>query len=469
MKNKKTVNINSSFINSKVKDKAEDSLWLTTRPSYTPELVDQILRWSVLGAFQLGFFPVWLFIISQIIIVPIVFNVGQSVQEKIEKKYFSDIKVRFVHFDTNSPSWAIWLGFFTSILAGLIVFTLLGQIKFFQSWNFLNVILSFISFLLYAFYIFFVRLNAPTNKILSGHIYHGSKQGKTRISIDHFITSEISQLNSADKTINLQEDNLDEIGVDENDKLIIHYQSELKSMNNQVETYLLESVFIGALSFSGFLSIVSSDALQSNIIALHEVLDTVLNLFQSIIGFNWDNIIININNLFQVEALLPFIGLEALLCSIFFVLVLASRIKFANLIEKVDYQVRLASIYNAKEEEMYLLKLQTNSLDSKLENRYTQLNQKINQILVSIDKLFKEVNPLLNYMIFFRNLGLLMFYSLLVTGAMYFSLEFAVVILILALISSLYRRVQSWININRVNRIIQSIEEKRNKNKKNNA
>ena len=54
------------------------------------------------------------------------------------------------------------------------------------------------------------------------------------------------------------EDNLETEAVDSNDLDIARMESELKNYNSKIDGYMLESVLIGALTFSGFLGIITT-------------------------------------------------------------------------------------------------------------------------------------------------------------------------------------------------------------------
>ena len=56
--------------------------------------------------------------------------------------------------------------------------------------------------------------------------------------------------------------------------------------------------------------------------------------------------------------LLAAVTLETLLCSMFFLSVIISRLHFYGILQRVDYAVRIARAYNNKEEELYNLRLQ---------------------------------------------------------------------------------------------------------------
>ncbi len=128
----------------------------------------------------------------------------------------------------------------------------------------------------------------------------------------------------------------------------------------------------------------------------------------------------------------------------FFLSVIVSRLRFNDALKRVDYAVRIASSYNDKEEEVYNFVLQGHD-EAKVRHRLTILKEKITVALYHAEESFRDLRPIVNYMWVFRNLGLISFLLILITGALWVSPILAILFTSLAVLAFVYSALDTWI------------------------
>ena len=239
--------------------------------------------------------------------------------------------------------------------------------------------------------------------------------------------------------------------IDVNDKQIAQIESSQKDINSKVDSYMLESVLIGSLTFSGFLSIAASDihvdkpwfqeimpgefsqAFQSSTVAA--IIDKLDNL-------------ITANNIFTV------IMIESLFCSVFFILILALRIRYSNLSVQLDYLLRIMMIFNSKEEELNNMKLQQGVDEQKINARLTVISFKIGEAVGDANQFLKKIQPIVRLMSWYRTIGLVIFFAILTTSGLFFSVKVSVVILLIALSTWLFRVIETRFTLPKIRRLL---------------
>ena len=111
---------------------------------------------------------------------------------------------------------------------------------------------------------------------------------------------------------------------DQNDETIVQIETELNANTGRLEAYVLESALFGALSFSGFLQIISTDA-----VSFRDLSDFSANVFSASHGFiyaDWSEFYRYAGLLNNKINLLCLVSIETLICSVFFLAVIASRL-----------------------------------------------------------------------------------------------------------------------------------------------
>jgi len=300
--------------------------------------------------------------------------------------------------------------------------------------------------------------------------------------------------------------------IDYNDLQIIKVEGRLRNEHSRVEAYILESVMFGALAFSGFLSIIASERFNFTITERQELLknkttigkdtlvvedkevvstividttaknkkgsklkrevkveksdprvqNTEMRIFWNETMNFLDNLLLfklreagnNWNKLIKPSNLIMLITVETLLCALFFLSVIASRLRYTKMTEEIDNLVRLARNFNDKEEEVHNLVMQglgDDYVQTNLRKRLQSLGIKIAQYLERANTLLTQTRPILIYMSLFRNLGVIMFIVILITSSLFFSKSLALVFLMFSVVAYVYEYVDIKLRLKKQN------------------
>jgi len=203
------------------------------------------------------------------------------------------------------------------------------------------------------------------------------------------------------------------LDADENDEAIVNIETEINSRTGRLDAYVLESALFGALAFSGFLQIISTDFVSFK--ELDQFSKLFFDVVQNLISMDINKLNHVSQQLYTKNNLFSLAAIETLLCSGFFIAVIASRLRFSNSADKVKQAIEIAKAYNNKEE---LLKgsPNTNPDHSKMLLHY---NLKINEQIGVARKALEEIGPISGYMEYFRNAGLLMFLLVLISCGLF--------------------------------------------------
>ncbi len=147
------------------------------------------------------------------------------------------------------------------------------------------------------------------------------------------------------------------------------------------------------------------------------------------------------NRLLQPSNLIMLISIETLFCALFFLSVIASRLRYTKMTEEIDNLVRLARNFNEKEEEVHNLILQglgDENIQGNLRRRLQSLSQKIKQYVDRANELMEKARPILVYMSLFRNLGVITFIFILITSCIFFSETLAFIFLLFSIVAYVY-------------------------------
>ncbi len=198
--------------------------------------------------------------------------------------------------------------------------------------------------------------------------------------------------------------------LDANDGMIARLESDLKGINSKVDSYMLESVLLGALAFSGFLTIVASNVISGADGQFATIISQFLDSIWAIL-FSTQAIDTNVlSGLFKGTNLFVVIMFESLICSVFFIMVLTLRLRYSDMSLKMDYLIRVINIFNAKEEELIILKMDDKNQDNtRIADRTLLLTQKIEAGLSDASRLHSQIKPVVWMMSVYRNLGLIFF------------------------------------------------------------
>jgi len=237
--------------------------------------------------------------------------------------------------------------------------------------------------------------------------------------------------------------------VDLNDTKIAKLESELKSFNYKAEAWMLESVFLGGLAFSGFLTVASANLLGKETETFKLFVNHISNYLTSCkIGAlsSWYN---NSSNHFSRIDLYIVIMLLCLLSSVFFLLILTLRLRLNTLSLNLDHIMRVLVIFNAKEEEIF-----NNSQN--LENnpnqvaRFEKIQRKIDMALTDAEKILVKIRPVLIMMNVYRTVAIILFYIVLILSGFYFLPVISVAIFGLAIFTFLFRKIETYLSFEEI-------------------
>src|SRR4030095_7430322 len=117
---------------------------------------------------------------------------------------------------------------------------------------------------------------------------------------------------------------------DVNDTQIAKLESGLKGISSKVEAYLLESVFLGGLAFSGFLAVASQNFLSEKSPEFSNFCVNVISFCNRLVSVRHFSNMGNLVGIFHPDDLLILIMFLCLFCSVFFLLVLTLRMRFMS-------------------------------------------------------------------------------------------------------------------------------------------
>ncbi len=251
------------------------------------------------------------------------------------------------------------------------------------------------------------------------------------VCIRFFLVGKIDE-NDLVKQMEGDEQNLQTLNRDENDEVIVALETKLNSLTGRLEAYVLESALFGALTFSGFLQIISSELVTFE--ALERFAAALFDASLSIISFDDPGFWTAAAKLDNKVSLFCLVSVESLICSVFFLAVIASRLRFSNVADRVRTAINLAQVYNAKEEAFY----QEEDVSEKKSARLAALNAKVNGQLQATVEAMREVEPVMTYMQYFRNAGILVFLLILLSSTLFITTVVGWVFLALVLATLLY-------------------------------
>lgn len=222
---------------------------------------------------------------------------------------------------------------------------------------------------------------------------------------------------------------------DANDSAIAKIESTHNAVKGVVESYMFESAFIGALSFGGFLTILTSHSLEREGDMFRSFASDTWYLVNAIAAGHTSIISSCIYDLSSQENLYLLLLILTLLCSMFYLITLTSKLRFMQLSEKLDYLIHSLNRFNQKENDIAILILDKHDAHELVARRAT-LTSKIAQLLEDASVIEEKILPLKRVIVLFRNLGLTMFYMVVFISGVYFS--YVLVILLMSIAGLAY-------------------------------
>ncbi len=471
---------------------------------YTPFVVDILLRWLALGVYRWRVHPDhetqdFILFFAEQILVTILTIVWINYRFRKLKEKHSFLNEGF--FEEKVSLLSIAFRIFNVVSITYILANVIAEQHFYKEFVGLRqdgsqYVIYFFIFLVYSgimLYLSFSSIRVPAARYDDFVSVSPVEPLPIAKWIDRLAgrktAKEPIQVELPDKNLFLDPYNYQ---IDHNDLEIIKIEGRLRNEHSRIEAYILESVMFGALAFSGFLSIIASERFNHTIMEREELLqqqimlenkalvgsmeadstlllssvaldstsgkqipivkttemrvfwEQTIELLDNVLLFKFKEASINWNKLIQPSNLIMLITIETLFCALFFLSVIASRLRYTRMTEEIDNLVRLARNFNDKEEEVHNLVLQglgNEEVQENLRRRLKSLGLKIAQYLDRAADLLSQTRPILIYMSLFRNLGVITFILILITSSLFFSKTLATIFLIFSIVAYVYEYV----------------------------
>ena len=346
----------------------QQQLYLKLEFKYRPwlYLIDLTIRIFIFYLYLERYLPLWLFSTLQVSLFVIDVFLNERHIEKLKKKYAPHINKKYlkeriqISVSETTPD---------------ILMTLQAICAFaFSYWFFFHIIYNHNWYMHILFFILACLGAIFFMGILSLTVRYKDSQGLMSYKVEKVINRKdengVTTIDQIDLTKqyadillleNLSDNNVEIIkleSVDYNDTKIAKLESELKNINYRVEAYMLESVFLGGLSFSGFLTVAAANFLGKETQAFRGFIDHFTNFLNACTSEQFTSWFSEIQRQFYRNDLYILIMLLCLMASVFFLLVLTLRLRLNSLSLNMDHLIRIMTIFNAKEEELYNLQFQ---------------------------------------------------------------------------------------------------------------
>ena len=200
----------------------------------------------------------------------------------------------------------------------------------------------------------------------------------------------------------------------DNDDWIIDIGRRLNEYRIKAETFLIESVFLGALTFSAFLAIGGPEGYAN--ITNHDGETLINEFFKSIIELNIKELTTYLN---EVDKIYFLIACGSIICSVFYIAVLLKRYPIIKNIEILSSGLDRAKVWNDREEQILNLELENADLeaDSKkiklLKSKRVYFSDRIQFELANCEKYRIEIETKFRLISIIRLIGLYTFFLVL--------------------------------------------------------
>lgn len=418
---------------------------------YNPSffIIDQFIRIIVLILYIQNYFETPFFILIQLIFIVILIYKHEKYSNKFKETYAKNINKEYddknpeIIIEQNIPEGLIG---YQALIGFIFSFWFFYHIDDDHTWisYILNFIFSVFGFAICLVPLFFTARYKESKGILSAKVVlektfsHNNAEKKTTIDV----TKQFSDIFISDKL--LEPNSLLELDpIDFNDTRIANLESELKNIHHRSEAWMLESVFLGGLAFSGFLTVASANFLGREPEVFRKFISHLKNYFFACSQKELLSWLDEIPNFFFRNDLYIIIMLLCLLSSVFFLLVLTLRHRLNSLSLNMDHLIRILIIFNSKEEELFNLNLDRESNIFQI-SRLEKITKKIDIALIDAENLLKELKPIAVIMNLYRNLAVFLFYLVLIISGFYFMPIIAFLILSLAMFTQIFRLFETY-------------------------
>ena len=375
--------------------------------STRPIIYDFVLRCIVLFAFQKGllqFFnndgDIFIYFLIQAVILPVIIFIYAFYRDKKiifkTQSLISKINITNIRIKIKNTAWH-YLLIFILIITGSTIVLLVKQLQ-------TDGIGAALLAVVYGIYLLVLQTNFSKQVPSYGNIKQQIEDREHR---------ELSG----------------ELTPEQNDEEIINLEVNLKSENDRMNAYVIEAALFGALAFSGYLTLVSAGNFTVDFMTKFNFhLFKILGYY---IDYSGEDISESFKYIFDKNGILVLLSYQTLFCAAFFLSVIASRLRFSKLTDYIDRFLQLSKAMNEKEENLLL----NDKSNTEGINNY---NVKIKDLLREGYKKQDEILPIMEYMQFFRTLGIVMFFIILITGGLFISPMVSLVIFFISMLSMFY-------------------------------
>jgi hypothetical protein len=351
---------------------------LQLRFSYLPFTSDLALRYAVLALWRVSFLnSAWFWLIQLVVIPAIIFTWIGRRQSAIKERF----SVKDNEFEVKDAAHWIIAMVLLMIHAGYQVF---ARVTIGSGWQ-RETVAVFLT-IVAACYVLTIAVSSESEKIAE------TGEDQTGPSYD---------------------------ASDENDRLLIWMQTEVSDFQRTVDSYTIESTLIGALAFSAFVTIVSSD--KATLVGVKALLADLWETFHAILTLNVRPLREVIAMPFSSETVMVAIACAALIASMFFVAVIVARLRFNSLVGLATYSLEVTAAFNDKEDEIDRQLLFSQPGPAAAQERLGRLREQISYSLSDARLAMEQLRPIISYMRIFRHVGVLTFLCALVASAMWVS------------------------------------------------
>jgi len=220
----------------------------------------------------------------------------------------------------------------------------------------------------------------------------------------------------------------------DNDDWIIDISRRVNEYRFKAETFLIESVFLGALTFSAFLAIVGPEGY--NQITNHNSESLINEFIGSIVKFKFSEILSFFNEVDKIHYL---IACGSIICSVFYIAVLLKRYPIIRNIEMLSSGLDRAKVWNDREENILALELENSELKSDsdklkmLKTKRTYYSDRIQHELANCEKYRIELETKFKLISIIRLIGLYIFFFVLFISSRIIHHDLCIILLVILL------------------------------------
>lgn len=195
----------------------------------------------------------------------------------------------------------------------------------------------------------------------------------------------------------------DEIDIiDKNDMDIIEMQAVLLNLKQKIDTYTIESALLGALSLSGYLTI-----MQTKLVTIDTITITwhqINNIIHNALILDFHGVSTKIPGIWNVQSIWNFIAFVSVVTSLLYFLLIVSRKKIHDRLIETEKLHNIAKSFNEKEEELNNL-LYGNENNKDLNARLEKVSMICNKSIKESQIKFADLNLSVKYADYIRKIA----------------------------------------------------------------